>query len=111
MVEQSQVEVQKLTQRNANVTSRLQQVQAQFESIPRSDIRAAYDAALDAQQRLFVMRGQLDKLQSDRMQYANYRALLERVLQVEGGVKLEISHERCLFYWPDCGNDDPCSRS
>jgi two-component system sensor histidine kinase DegS len=89
MVEQSQVEVQKLTQRNANVTSRLQQVQAQFESIPRSDIRAAYDAALDAQQRLFVMRGQLDKLQSDRTQYANYRALLERVLQVEGGVKPE----------------------
>jgi two-component system sensor histidine kinase DegS len=89
MVEQSQVEVQKLTQRNANVTSRLQQVQAQFESIPRTDIRAAYDAALDAQQRLFVMRGQLDKLQSDRMQYGNYRALLERVLQVEGGVQSE----------------------
>ena len=89
MVEQSQVEVQKLTQRNANATSRLQQVQAQFESIPRSDIRNAYDAALDAQQRLFVMRGQLDKLQSDRTQYANYRALLERVLQVEGGVKVE----------------------
>jgi len=89
MVEQSQLEVQKLTQRNATVTSRLQQAQAQFESIPRADIRAAYDAALDAQQRLFVMRGQLDKLQSDRTQYGNYRALLERVLQVEGGVQSE----------------------
>jgi two-component system sensor histidine kinase DegS len=85
MIEQSQVEVQKLTQRNANVNSRLQQVQAQFDSIPRTDIRAAYDAALDAQQRLFVMRGQLDKLTSDRMQYGNYQALLERVIQVEGG--------------------------
>jgi len=89
MVEQSLLEVQKLTQRNATATSRLQQAQAQFESIPRADIRAAYDAALDAQQRLFVMRGQLDKLQSDRTQYENYRALLERVLQVEGGVKTE----------------------
>jgi two-component system sensor histidine kinase DegS len=89
MVEQSQLEVQKLTQRNATVTSRLQQVQAQFESIPRSDIRVAYDAALDAQQRLFVMRGQLDKLQSDRTQYGNYQALLERILQVEGGVQSE----------------------
>ena len=85
MIEQSQVEVNKLTQRNTTITSRLQQVQSQFESLPRSDIRASYDAALDAQQRLFVMRGQLDKLQSDRAQIANYQMLLERVLEVEGG--------------------------
>lgn len=85
MIEQSQLEVNKLTQRNATINSRIQQVQAQFDSIPRSDIRATYDSALDAQQRLFVMRGQLDKLQSDRTQYANYRALLEHVLEVEGG--------------------------
>lgn len=85
MIEQSQVEVNKLTQRNATITSRLQQYQSQFDSIPREDIRATYDSALDAQQRLFVMRGQLDKLQSDRTQYANYQALLERVLEMEGG--------------------------
>ncbi len=84
MIEQSNVEVQKLTQRNATITARLQQVQSQFDSVPRADIRTTYDAALDAQQRLFVMRGQLDKLQSDRTQYANYQALLERVLEVEG---------------------------
>jgi two-component system sensor histidine kinase DegS len=85
MIEQSQLEVNKLTQRNATITARLQQAQSQFDSIPRSDIRVAYDAALDAQQRLFVMRGQLDKLQSDRAQYANYQSLLERVLDIEGG--------------------------
>lgn len=85
MIEQSQLEVNKLTQRNATITARLQQAQTQFDSIPRSDIRVAYDAALDAQQRLFVMRGQLDKLQSDRAQYANYQSLLERVLDIEGG--------------------------
>jgi two-component system sensor histidine kinase DegS len=85
MIDQSQVEVSKLTQRNTAITARLKQAQAQFDSIPRSDIRDAYDAALDAQQRLFVMRGQLDKLQSDRIQYENYRALLERVLALESG--------------------------
>ncbi len=85
MIEQSGVEVNKLTQRNATITARLQQYQSQFDSIPRADIRATYDAALDAQQRLFVMRGQLDKLQSDRTQYANYQALIERVLDIEGG--------------------------
>lgn len=39
----------------------------------------AYDAALDAQQRLFVMRGQLDKLESDKEHLAKYRNALERI--------------------------------
>jgi two-component system sensor histidine kinase DegS len=86
MIEQSHLEVNKLTQRNTTITSRLQQVQSQFDSMPRIDIRSAYDAALDAQQRLFLMRGQLDKLQSDRNHIEAYVALLERLLQtLEGG--------------------------
>ena len=66
LIDQSQVEVEKLTQRNASINAHLQQVQAQIDSIPPSDIRVAYDAAIEAQQRLAVMRGQLEKLQSDR---------------------------------------------
>lgn len=66
MLEQSQVELSKLTQRNASVTGHLQQVQAQFDSLPRVEIRSAYNSALDTQQRLLVMRGQLEKLQSDQ---------------------------------------------
>ncbi len=53
MLEQSQLEVNKLTQRNASISAHLQQVQGQFESLPRADIRMAYDSALDSQQRLF----------------------------------------------------------
>lgn len=82
MLEQSQLEVNKLAQRNASITAHLQQVQGQFDSIPRSDIRTAYDSALDAQQRLFVMRGQLEKLQSDRSHIQRYTALLQRAMDV-----------------------------
>jgi two-component system, NarL family, sensor histidine kinase DegS len=86
MLEQSQVEVNKLAQRNAQITTYLQQVQAQFDALPRADIRSAYDSALDAQQRLFVMRGQLEKLQSDRNHIERYKSLLEKVFQaIEGG--------------------------
>lgn len=81
MLEQSQVEVNKLTQKNATITSRLQQIQAQFDTMPRTDIRMAYDAALDAQQRLFVMRGQIEKLQSDRDHLERNKLLLERVVK------------------------------
>ncbi len=78
MIEQSQLEVEKLVRRNGMASAKLQQIQAQFDSVPRSDIRSIYDAALDAQQRLFVMRGQLEKLQSDRKHLERYRLLLEK---------------------------------
>lgn len=82
MLEQSQLEVKKLTQRNASITAHLQQVQSQFDSLPRADIRMTYDSALDAQQRLFVMRGQVDKLQNDQNHLSKQVELIERTLQV-----------------------------
>ena len=47
--------------------------------MPRQDVRNAYDAALDAQQRLFVMRGQMDKLQSDKAHVERYLAGLDQL--------------------------------
>ena len=79
MIEQSQGEVMKLSQRNAAITSHLQQVQNQIGETPVEEIRMAYDSALDAQQRLFVMRGQLEKLQSDKAHYERYKAALEQI--------------------------------
>jgi two-component system, NarL family, sensor histidine kinase DegS len=82
MLEQSQSELNKLTPRNTAITVHLQQVQAQIESLPRADIRMAYDAALDAQHRLFVMRGQLEKLQSDQEHMQRYLRLLKDVQEM-----------------------------
>jgi len=94
MLEQSQLEVNKLAQRNASITSHLQQVQSQFDSLPRADIRMAYDSALDAQQRLFVMRGQVEKLHSDRTHLTRYITLLESVLKVlEGGAAVDSTEK------------------
>lgn len=86
MLEQSQVEVNKLAQRNASITAHLQQMQAQFDSLPRSDIRMTYEGAIDAQQRLFVMRGQVEKLQSDQTRLKRYAELLDKTIKLlEGG--------------------------
>lgn len=79
MLEQSQGELSKLTQRNATITGHLQQVQAQAENMPRQEIRMAYSAALEAQQRLLMMRGQLEKLQSDQEALKRYSSFLEKV--------------------------------
>ncbi len=99
MLEQSQLEVNKLAQRNAQITTHLQQVQAQFDALPRADIRTAYDSALDAQQRLFVMRGQLEKLQSDRNHIERYKSLMEKVFQAIEGSELP-QKSRARVYTP-----------
>jgi two-component system sensor histidine kinase DegS len=82
MMEQSQGELSKLTQRNTAITSHLQQVQKQGGAV--EEIKMAYDSALDAQQRLFVMRGQLDKLQNDRSHLEKYRVVLDKMVNNKG---------------------------
>ncbi|HKY53185.1 MAG TPA: hypothetical protein VJM08_02715, partial [Anaerolineales bacterium] len=78
MIEQSQGELSKLSQRNAAITTHLQQVQNQLDKIPPQEIRNAYDSALDAQQRLFVMRGQLEKLQSEKAHLERFKSTIEQ---------------------------------
>jgi two-component system, NarL family, sensor histidine kinase DegS len=97
MIEQSQLEVTKLQQRNASISAHLQQIQAQFDSMTKGDIRMAYDSALDSQQRLFVMRGQLDKLQSDQTHIERYTIILEKVQQaIETGGGKQDSQQKSL---------------
>ncbi|HCK65642.1 MAG TPA: hypothetical protein DHW49_05205 [Anaerolineae bacterium] len=78
MIEQSQGELSKLTQRNTAITSHLQQAQKQGGNV--DEIKMAYDSALDAQQRLFVMRGQLEKLQNDKSHLEKYKSTLEKLI-------------------------------
>jgi two-component system sensor histidine kinase DegS len=76
MMEQSQGELAKITQRNTAITAHLQQVQKQG-GASSDEVKMAYDSALDAQQRLFVMRGQLEKLQNDKTHLEKYKNTLE----------------------------------
>lgn len=81
-IEHSQGEVSRLTQRNASITATIQQVRAQFETAPREKIRDAYEAGLDAVQRLFVMRGQLERLQTEQEGLQRYVAVLDKIEQL-----------------------------
>jgi len=78
---QSQHELNRLMQIKANVTAQLQQLSGDSDSISKSDIRNAFNSAMDAQQRLLVMRGQLDKLQEQKNSLEKYISLLEGILE------------------------------
>jgi two-component system sensor histidine kinase DegS len=80
MVTQSRGEMEKLTQRNAQIAAQLRQMQGNLENLPRADIKAAYDAATDAQQRLFAMRGQVEKLQADQASLERFTEHLQKTL-------------------------------
>jgi two-component system sensor histidine kinase DegS len=91
MLEQSQVEVEKLGQRNATITMHLQQVENKIEEMPKAELKNAYDAALDAQQRLVVMRGQLEKLQSDQSHLDRYLEMLRKMQKSLDGEDVSAS--------------------
>ncbi len=80
-LEQSRAEVTKLAQRNSTATERLHQVRNKVDNISRNDMLKVFDAALNAQQRLFVIRGQVEKLQNEKEHLGSYKKTLLRVRQ------------------------------
>lgn len=66
LLSQTQLEIDRLGVREGQIGSRIREIESSLESYPRTDIRDAYLAAHDVQLRLFMMRGQLEALQSRR---------------------------------------------
>ena len=83
-LQQSQAEVSKLAERNATITARLQKVQNQSDALLPLEVRETYDGALEAQQRLFLIRGQVERLNSDKRHIENYVSTLERITSLLG---------------------------
>ena len=91
LIQQTTAEVERLAQRNMQTTNRLRQVEAALETVPRGDILEAYTAVLDTQQRLFTMRGQLEKLQSDQRNLTRYLDLLRSTLEITDHAEYEAT--------------------
>ncbi len=88
LIKQSAAEVERLAQRNSQVTSYTRQLQTNFETLPREDIKEAYEALNDVQQRLFTMRGQLEKLQSDQRNLERLAEFQRKIIELSGGSAL-----------------------
>ena len=89
LIQQTTAEVERLAQRNTQATNRLRHVEAALDTVPREDIREAYTTVQDSQQRLFTMRGQLEKLQSDQRNMARYLDLLRSMLELSDHAEYE----------------------
>ena len=81
-LKQTGSEVERLAQRNAQIASRVRQIEINLESYPRKDIKEAYTAAQDSQMRLFTMRSQMERLQSKQEALQAQAEQLRRFLEV-----------------------------
>ena len=66
-IKQSQAEVDKLAQRQIATSAAIRNIKEKTGEFSAESIREAYDEALETQQRLFVMRGQMDKLKAEQV--------------------------------------------
>lgn len=85
-VDQTQLIVQRETQRNADIATDLRTIQDNIETVPRQDIQQKYNEALDARFRLTTMRGQLEKFTATREQLEREGQLLSQLLNRVQGV-------------------------
>ena len=78
-IEQSKSEISRLTQKASLVTANLQKCHLDPNQVSKQEIFDSYSEAMDSQQRLMVMRGQLDKLTEQQNQLTNLVANLEEL--------------------------------
>lgn len=82
LIRQSTSEVEKLAQRNAQLTNKVRTMEGNIETMPRQDIKEIYTAAQEAQMRLFMMRGQVEQLQSRQENLKRFAESLRQILEV-----------------------------
>lgn len=78
-LEKMRQEVNKLTQRNTDISTRIQQTVQDLENTSKADIKLAYENALDAQKRYLLIKGQIEKIESDQDRAQHYQGLLREI--------------------------------
>jgi len=85
LIEQTQLEVNRMRERNVAISAQLSRVESSFDTVPRADIKSAYEGALDAKTRLLTMQGQLEKARGIQEELRYSERLLGRLLDMAGG--------------------------
>ena len=94
LIRQTQQEVDRLAQRENAQNNRLREVESSLESFSRSDIRDVLVANHEVQMRLFMMRSQLEQLESRRDTIRKQQERLRILLDLaEINREIEVSNE------------------
>ena len=92
LIRQTQQEVDRLSQRENSQNNRLREIENSLESFSRSDIRDVLVANHEVQMRLFMMRSQLEQLESRRDSVRGQQEKLRMLLSL-AEINREIEHQ------------------
>ena len=81
ILNQSQSELGKMVLKNTTVTGQLTQNLNQFGKTIPDEVKTIFQNALETQQRMIVLRGQLEKLQSEQNTLYKYIGLIQKAME------------------------------
>jgi len=81
LTDQSKTEVQRLQKRSIDLAAQVKRVEDNLETLPRTEIKNVYNAALDSRTRLLTMQSQFEKFDQDRTQLERFSQLFQRLLE------------------------------
>lgn len=93
LIQQTSSDIDRFMQTNSRAVARARQIEVAFDTAPREDIKATYDALLDTQRRLFTMRGQSEKLQSDQKNLTRIAEIYKSMLENAAPNEINVSSE------------------
>lgn len=82
LLRQTQQEIDRLSQREQQQNAKLRELESSIESFSRSQIRDAYVASHEVQMRLFMMRSQIEQLESRRKSIVEHQEKLRILLDL-----------------------------
>ncbi len=75
-------EVEKLSQRELSVTNRIRDMELNLDNYSRQDMKSVYTTGHEIQMRLFMMRSQMDQLQSRKATIKTRQAAIAHTLEI-----------------------------
>lgn len=84
LIRQTNNEIERVTQKNSDATAQLRQVESNFDSFSREDIKRAYTNERDSQLKLLMMRSQLEQFQNKQRYLDRYIQQLRHIGDLSG---------------------------
>src|SRR5215468_218044 len=82
IIQQSEVSVKALQNKTIDVQTQLSRIEANFDTVPRADIKNIYNAVIDTKTRLLTMQNELEKKRQDLSQLDGFGKLLNHLLDM-----------------------------
>ncbi|HET9495522.1 MAG TPA: ATP-binding protein [Chloroflexia bacterium] len=82
LLRQSNAEVEKLANRELNITNRVRDMELNLDNYSRTDMKTIYNSAHEIQMRLFMMRAQVEQLEGKRNAMKTLQSRIHRFTSV-----------------------------